>query len=66
MQVSINGEPKTLPDGCSVKEMLQLLHFDDEWLGVAVNMEFVSKEKFEEMILKEGDMADVLAPMSGG
>ncbi|RUM74125.1 MAG: thiamine biosynthesis protein ThiS [Sulfurovum sp.] len=66
MQVSINGEPKTLPDGCSVKEMLQLLRFDDEWLGVAVNMEFVSKEKFEETILKEGDMVDVLAPMSGG
>jgi thiamine biosynthesis protein ThiS len=66
MQVSINGEPKRLPQACSVKEMLEVLQLDQDWLAVAINMEFVSKEKFEEMYLKEGDMVDILSPMSGG
>jgi sulfur carrier protein len=66
MQVSVNGEMKTLPQGCSVKEMLKLLNFHNEWLGVAVNREFVPKDAFEETLLKEGDEVDVLAPVSGG
>ncbi len=64
--VSINGEKKALPEGCTIKEMLTLLGFEGEWLGVAVNMTFIPKDAFETTTLKEGDAVDVLAPISGG
>ena len=66
MLVSINGELKTLPDGCSIKEMLGLLFCNDKWFGVAINMKFVPKEEFEQTVLQEGDEVDVLSPTSGG
>ncbi len=64
--VSVNGETKTFPKGINIKEMLQKLNFHDEWLGVAVNKEFVPKDAFEKTCLKSGDEVDVLAPVSGG
>ena len=64
--VSINGEKRALPKGCTINEMLLSLGFEGEWLGVAVNMTFVPKEAFETTTLKEGDEVDVLAPISGG
>ena len=64
--VSVNGETKTFPKGINIKEMLKQLNFHDEWLGVAVNKEFVPKDAFEKTFLKSGDEVDVLAPVSGG
>ena len=66
ISVSVNGEKKILPAECSIKEMLKQLSFHDEWLGVAVNGEFVPKDAFERTFLKEEDEVDVLAPVSGG
>ncbi len=64
--VSVNGETKTFSKGITIKEMLKHLNFHDEWLGVAVNKEFVPKDAFEKTALKSGDEVDVLAPVSGG
>ncbi len=64
--VSVNGETKTFPKGINIKEMLKQLNFHDEWLGVAVNKEFVPKDAFEKTCLNSGDEVDVLAPVSGG
>jgi len=66
IQVSINGEPKTLKPNTTITKMLQTLGYDTAWLGVAINTAFVSKAKHDTTIIKSGDQIEILSPIAGG
>jgi len=67
IKVSINNTMKAFHADCTVKQALDTLGYkEDALLGVAVNQMFISKDHWEETILKENDTVDILNPMSGG
>ena len=66
IQVTINGEPKELEANLTITQMLKALGYDNQWLGVAVNTEFVSKTAHDTTIIQEGDQIEILSPIQGG
>ena len=66
IKLSINGETRELPESITIQEMLKELGYDNQWLGIAINTEFISKDKHQETIIKEGDQIDILSPIQGG
>jgi len=65
IKVSLNGEALTLDSEISVQEFLKQHDFGGS-LGVAINMEFISKDNYETTMIKDGDKIDILAPVCGG
>lgn len=49
----------------SVQELLDILEYKTGF-AVAINMTFVRNTDYEETMVKDGDMIDILAPVQGG
>lgn len=68
MNLTLNGEPRELPEELSVRALLEALGRDPEQTGVAVarNLEVVPRDAWEETRLTEGDRVDVVIAVGGG
>jgi len=66
IKVSVNGEVKELENGLNVSQMIEALEYKVKGFAVAVNTTFVPIAHYGEMIIKEGDKIDILAPVQGG
>ena len=66
IRVSVNGEIKELNENLNISEMIEALEYKIKGFAVAVNTTFVPISKYNEMIIKEGDKIDILAPVQGG
>ena len=66
IKVSVNGEVKELENNLNVSEMIEVLQYKVKGFAVAVNTTFVPIAKYNEIIIKEGDTIDILAPVQGG
>ncbi|MCL6598679.1 MAG: sulfur carrier protein ThiS [Alicyclobacillus macrosporangiidus] len=66
MNVIVNGKPRDLPGEVTVKGLLE--HFDlaSERVAVEVNGRIVDREAFEDHVLREGDMVEVVRFVGGG
>lgn len=69
MNVSVNGEQTSVADAITVSELLGLLHGtapNTRGIAVALNGEVVSRSRWEEAILSDGDRLEVLRAVGGG
>jgi sulfur carrier protein len=66
IKVSVNGEVKELETNLNVSQMIEALEYKVKGFAVAVNTTFVPIAKYDEIIIKEGDRIDILAPVQGG
>jgi sulfur carrier protein len=69
MEIKVNGEPITLPDGqTGLLDMLALIGVSPEQTGiaVAVNMELVPRGEWKALVLKAGDAVEVITARQGG
>ena len=57
IKISVNGE---------MKDMIDVLKYKTKGFAVAVNTTFVAINTYENMIIKDGDIIDILAPVQGG
>ncbi|WP_029423063.1 sulfur carrier protein ThiS [Alicyclobacillus macrosporangiidus] len=66
MNVIVNGKPRDLPGEVTVKGLLE--HFDlaGERVAVEVNGRIVDREAFEDHVLREGDVVEVVRFVGGG
>jgi len=66
MQVSVNGEPKTLAEGFTVAELLGVLDLGDRRVAVEVNQDIVPRSEHGRHALREGDRVEVVHAIGGG
>ncbi len=66
MRIVVNGETKEIPEGSTVKTLIERFDLQGKGVAVAVNMTFVPLDEYETYRLKEGDEVEVLAPVYGG
>jgi sulfur carrier protein len=64
--VRVNGEPRTLPAGASVAELIAALGLSGRKLAVAVNREVVPRAQYGARRLAEGDRVEILEAVGGG
>ena len=63
--LKINGQSVQVA-GITIEEYLNEKNFDARKVAVEVNEEIVPKSKFAEVILRDGDVVEIISFMGGG
>ena len=66
MRVTINGEPRDLPDGQTVGELLKGLSLHDKPCAAEVNRRLVPRRDRDSAILRDGDAVELVTLVGGG
>lgn len=66
MQVTVNGEPKSLPTGTTVRALIESLGLGKAACAAEVNRELVPRKSHEQRQLAEGDVIELVTLVGGG
>jgi len=66
MQVSLNGEPRSLPEGATLEALVRELGLDRSPIAVELNREVVPRGRHGETRLREGDRLEIVTLVGGG
>lgn len=69
MKISVNGQQTSVEEAITVSDLLAFLHGADtttRGVAVALNGEVVSRSRWDESTLEEGDRLEVLRAVGGG
>ncbi len=66
MKINVNGEPRELPEGTTVADLLRELDLADKPVAVEVNREVVAKRMHAEHTLTDGDAIEMVTLVGGG
>jgi sulfur carrier protein len=66
VHVTVNGEPKDIPDGLSVRGLIELLGLTDGPVAVERNREIVPRATHAEATLADGDTIEIVHFVGGG
>jgi thiazole synthase len=66
LQITLNGDTRTLPKQLSVAQLLEELGFDRQRAAVEVNCEVVPRVCHEEKLLASGDAVEIVTLVGGG
>lgn len=64
--VQVNGEPRSVPAGASVAELLALIGLDARKVAVERNREIVPRSAHAATLLGEGDVIEIVHFIGGG
>jgi sulfur carrier protein len=66
MQVQVNGEPREIADGSTVRALLEQLGVTQPHVAVELNLEVVPRAVHGTTVLCEGDRLEVVTLVGGG
>jgi thiamine biosynthesis protein ThiS len=66
IRVRINGEDRTVPRGLDVRSLLERLGVTPELVVVERNLEILERDRYESVIVEEGDALEVVHFVGGG
>ena len=66
MKIRANGQERDLPQGKALGASLGENQFQRQRIAVELNGETVPKSKYEETILRDGDVLEVVSFVGGG
>jgi thiamine biosynthesis protein ThiS len=66
MELTINGESRTHPDGLSVADLLARMELNPAFVAVEVNRQLVTRRRHAETTLRDGDVMEVVTLVGGG
>ncbi|MBZ0133639.1 MAG: sulfur carrier protein ThiS [Rhodocyclaceae bacterium] len=66
MEISVNGEKRSVADALSVAELLRGMGLEGKRLAVECNGEIVPKSGHAEAQLAEGDRIEIVIAVGGG
>ena len=66
MNVTVNGEPRTLDTDTSLDQLLALLGLDGKRIAVEVNRDIVPRSEYDGFRLSENDSIEIVNAIGGG
>lgn len=66
MRVTVNSQPRELPEGTTVETLLRELKLSDKPCAAEVNRTLVPKRAHASHALKEGDAVELVTLVGGG
>lgn len=67
MKLEVNGEPREVPEGRTVRDLLGLLDLGDgRGVAVAVDGEVVPRSEWDAAQLRDGQRVEVVRAVQGG
>ncbi len=66
MTLTINGESRVVPDGLTLSALVTHLGMKGDRIAVEHNREIVSRDRWSEVALAEGDRLEIVHFVGGG
>lgn len=66
MLLIVNGDERRVPDGCTLRELLEGLELDPDRVAVERNGLIVPRGTYADVALEEGDRLEVVRVVGGG
>lgn len=66
MKIRVNGQARDVEDGVTVKGLLAALDIKPQGIAIDINREIVPKSRFEETLIKEDDVIEIVRMTGGG
>ena len=66
INLMVNGKPRPIEKSVDLKTYLDSFGLDLKFLAVGYNGEVIKREQFTEVILKDGDILEIVRPVGGG
>ena len=66
MELTVNGKPRIVEDGCTVADLIGSAGLDPRWVMVELNREPVPRTDFSERRLEPGDRLELVRAVAGG
>ena len=66
VNITLNGEPRQLPQSATVLELLQAEHLTERRVAVEVNAEIVTRSLHATHVLEDGDVVEIVHALGGG
>ena len=64
--VTVNGEARSVPAGCTVSRLLEILGLDPTRVAVERNLDVVPRRTYGEAALAPGDAVEIVTFVGGG
>ena len=65
MHITLNGEPRDVPEGMTLHGLLEELKLTPDKVAIELNRRLVRSEKYDEP-LREGDVVEIVTFVGGG
>lgn len=66
MQITINGEKRTIDNNTSITGLIEELNIDAQRVAVELNRNIIDKADYSKTILKENDSLEIVSFIGGG
>lgn len=66
VNITLNGEPRQLPQSATVLDLLVAEHLTERRVAVEVNGEIVNRSLHATHVLNEGDVVEIVHALGGG
>ena len=66
ISITVNGQPREVPAGSSLADLVAQLADTPQALATAVNQEFVARDARAARLLQAGDQVFTFQPITGG
>lgn len=66
MTITVNGETRSLPDGATVRALIEALGLGRSACAAEVNRELIPRREHESRRLQEGDKVELVTLVGGG
>lgn len=66
MNLHINGEPREVPNNCTITRLLEVLDVRMKGVAVERNRQVVPRAEHASTVLEEGDHVEVVTLVGGG
>ncbi len=66
IELQVNGEPVHVPDGATLRDLIERLELGDRKVAVAVNRNVIPRAQFAEHRVEADDRIEILEAVGGG
>ena len=66
MRINVNGKKTEIATGCTVQNLLDQLRLDNRQVVVERNHDIISRQRFAEEYLADGDTLEIVHFVGGG
>ena len=66
MEIYVNGEPRQVPEPCTVTQLLETLGIKGQRLALEINEQIVSKSQHDTHQFNAGDKVEIVHAIGGG
>ncbi len=66
IEIHVNGEPRTVPPGETILDLLRELQLDPERVAVELNRKIVKKPEWDTVALETGAQVEIVQFVGGG